>query len=113
MELIYQNGYGASYSTKNDYNTGYQLQLIIGSIGVFLSREDINDLQTVIEKSRAEGCNCDTCGEKTHNSIWKYTYLADVRLKIDYISIDLLEDLIKGTQFQLNMNTTLKQNQIY
>jgi len=111
MELIYQNEYGASYAVRDFFKTGHQFQIIIGSISIFLSKEDLIDLQNVINNFKG-GCSCEDCGEKIFNSIWKYTYLADVRLKVDYISIGLLKDLITGTLFVINMNTTLKQNQI-
>ncbi len=111
MELIYSNDYGASYKMVNAPNPNCQLQLIIDTVGIFMSEKDIEGLLNIVRKSNTP-CDCVECGGERCNKIWTTTPLIDTCLKVDDEILELLEDLIVGTQFMLNMDTTLEKFRI-
>ena len=44
MELVYRNDYGASFRVKNIPNTRCTLQLVVDSIGLFMTEDDMENL---------------------------------------------------------------------
>lgn len=111
MKLIYKNNYGSSYLIENAPNPNCNIQLVIDTIGLFMSIEDLNKLQQIANRSY-EPCNCSDCGGKSCNKIWCTNPLIDICLKTNESILGLLEDLIKGTQFMLHMDATLNQHQL-
>lgn len=111
MELIYKNDYGACYRVYNVPNPNCKFQMVIDTVGIFMSESDISNLLGIIRRSY-EPCNCEVCEGKRHNKIWTTNPLIDTCLKVDDDILELMEDLILGTQFILNMNATLEKNNI-
>lgn len=111
MELIYKNDYGTCYRVYNAPNPNCKFQMVIDTVGIFMSESDISNLLGII-RSSYEPCNCEECGGKRHNKIWTTSPLIDTCLKVDDDILELMEDLILGTQFILNMNATLEKNSI-
>ncbi|MDO6518158.1 hypothetical protein [Zobellia uliginosa] len=108
MELLYQNGYGAMYK-MNKARTGVrELQMIVDTVGVFMSRDDLDHLLGIVRKSN-EPCTCAECGGNHCNKIWCSGPLVDICLKVDEAIIDHMEDLIQGAQFMLDMDATLEK----
>ena len=110
MEVIYKNNQGAVYSVSHSPNPDCTLQVIVDTVGIFMSREDIEHLLRTVQKSY-EPCHCPECGGK-RDKIWCINPIVDVCLKVDKPILDGLEDLIKGTLFVLDMNDTLQQNEL-
>ena len=108
MELLYRNNYGASYLMEEAPNPNHDIQLVINSIGLYMSKKDLENLLNIVLESNAP-CNCEECGGKTCNRVWCNNPLVDICLKVDEPILELLEDLIRGTQFILNMDDTLKK----
>ena len=100
MILIYSNIYGAAYHLENSPNPNCKIQLVIDSIGIFMSREDLQNLLGIVQKSH-EPCFCEDCGGNACNKIWCSNPLVDICLKMNERTLDLMEDLIRGTQFML------------
>ncbi|MEO1009657.1 MAG: hypothetical protein AAFX53_00030 [Bacteroidota bacterium] len=109
MELIYEKDYGATYRLRNSPNPVCELQLVIDSVGLFMSKADLESLKDVVLKSH-EPCTCAECGGNQCNKIWCSNPLMDICLKVDEHILFLMEDLINGTLFLLNMDTTLKEH---
>ena len=57
-------------------------------------------------------CNCDNCKGEICGKIWTTSSLVDICIKVDDIILGYLEDLILGTLFILNMNSTLEKHRI-
>ncbi|MEM9362999.1 MAG: hypothetical protein AAGA43_10200 [Bacteroidota bacterium] len=110
MQLIYKNELGAVYKVQNSPNPECTLQLILDSVGVFMSREDIEHLLGIVQQS-FEPCHCPECGGK-RNKIWCTNPIADVCIKVDKARLSDLEDLIKGYLFTVDMETTLRENNL-
>ncbi|MEM7484494.1 MAG: hypothetical protein AAF348_04735 [Bacteroidota bacterium] len=111
MELIYKNDYGACFTVKNAPNPVCTLQLIVDSIGIFMSEDDLLHLLEVVRNSDG-ACFCEECKGSQCSKIWCSGPMHDLCLKIDEGRLEKLEDLIVGTQFIINMNQTLEQYRI-
>lgn len=110
MDLIYKNEYGATYHVKNSQNPECEIQLVVDTVGLFMSRADLVYLLGIVQKSHGP-CGCSECGGKC-DKIWCKNPLVDICLKVDEPILHRMEDLIKGTQFTLNMDATLKKNRV-
>lgn len=111
MELIYKNKYGSSFSMDNVPNAKCRMQLVIGSTGIFMSEYELINLLEIVKNSH-EPCTCEICDGDRCNKIWTTNSLIDICIKVDDVILELLEDLILGTLFILNMKTTLEENKI-
>lgn len=111
MKLIYQNKYGAAYLLNEPPNPKCKIQLVIDTIGLFMCKKDLEQLLDIVQKSY-EPCHCVDCGGDTCSKIWCTNPLVEICLKVNEPVLDLLEDLIKGTQFMLNMDATLGEHDL-
>ena len=111
MELIYQNKYGAAYWLNESPNPNCKIQLVIDTIGLFMCKEDLEQLLGIVQRSY-EPCHCIDCGGKACSKIWCANPLVDICLNINEPILGLLEDLIIGTQFMLNMDATLGEHNL-
>ena len=115
MKEIYKNNYGISYLATNHSNPKHNIQLVINNLGIFMSLDEMKSLLKVVRssyKSLEKKCNCDECNQQELSSLWKINSFFEVRLKIDFKVLNLLEDLIEGTQFILNMDAVLEEHRI-
>lgn len=111
LETIYHNSYGTSLLMRNPTNENCTIQLVIDSVGLFMSDKDLEHLLEAIHGS-GRPCDCLECGGKPCNKIWCSGPKMDICLKLENKNIEQLEDLIVGTQFVLNMDETLKKLQV-
>ena len=108
MTLVYGNKYGATYLMENSPNPHCKMQLVVDSIGIFMCKEDLENLLVIVQKSH-EPCPCEDCSGKACNKIWCSNPLLDICLKMNESTLDLMEDLIKGTQFMLNLDESIDE----
>ena len=111
MQLIYSNKYGACYRITESPNPACKFQLVVDSIGIFMSDADLEHLLTTVRDAE-QPCYCPECNGKASKKIWCSGPLHDLCLKVNEISRKELEDLIVGTQFILNIDDTLAQHRI-
>lgn len=111
MELIYKNKYAACYKIYNAPNPDCKIQMVVDSIGIFLSESDMAYLLEIVRNSH-EPCHCGECKGGRCNKIWTTGPWVDICLKVDDDILELMEDLILGTQFILNMDATLEKHSI-
>jgi len=111
MELIYENEYGRCYSVSHGPSIKHNIQMVIGTVGVFMTGKDMEALLLVVRNSHAP-CNCENCGGKRRNKILTTSVLIDFCLKVDEHILPLIEDLIVGTNFMLNMGIELDKHRI-
>ena len=108
MELLYKNDYGATFKVQNSSNPNCEMQLIIDTVGLFMSREDLKHLLTIVLKSH-ESCSCEECGGSHCDKIWCANPLIDICLKVNEPILKKMEDLIKGTLFMLDLDAISKK----
>lgn len=111
MELLYQNKYGAVYTITNSPNPLCEMQLIVDAVGLFLSRADLAHLMGILQNWQ-DPCMCDECGGNQCNKLWCTNPLIDICLKLEGSSLNMLEDLLKGSMFMLDMKATLEKHQL-
>jgi hypothetical protein len=111
MELIYKNTYGACYKVSNAINPNCNFQMVISTVGIFMSENDIVRFLDIVRSSH-EPCNCEECAGKRCNKIWTTNPLIDICLKVDDEILALMEDLISGTLFMLNIDDVLEEYRI-
>lgn len=111
MELIYGNNYGAFYKVFEAPNQECRLQLIVDTVGIFMAEKDLSHFLGIIQDSD-QPCQCATCNGGKCNKIWCSNPLVDICLKVSEPILAEMEDLVKGTQFLLNMDETLKKYRI-
>lgn len=107
MNLIYKNDYGAIYSLEGAPNPNCSHQLIIGSIGIYMSLNDLSYLLDIVEACHYP-CHCENCQGTFPDKIFFPNGNSEMCLHIDPFILADLEDLIKQTQFELNITQTLK-----
>ncbi|WP_299532463.1 hypothetical protein [Ulvibacterium sp.] len=112
MELLYENDYGVTYKLLHSPNPSCDIQLVIDTVGLFMSRSDLDHLLKIVLKSHGSSCACPECDGDCCNRIWCANPLMDINLKVNERILFLLEDLIRGTQFILDMDATLKENRV-
>ncbi|MEM8928355.1 MAG: hypothetical protein AAGC45_09130 [Bacteroidota bacterium] len=108
MKLIYKNDYGATFKIKNVPNTNCSLQLVVDCIGIFLTESDLSKLLHMVEQSN-QPCYCEDCHGEKCKRLWCTSKYYEFGLALNEENIKGLVDLVKGTQFLLNMDETLKQ----
>lgn len=111
MNLIYSNNYGACYKIDKGSKSKYILQLVIDSIGIFMTKEDLKDFLVIILQEPPP-CTCKECGGERCNKIWCSGPFLDVCLKVNPDVLKQLEDLIRGSLFILEMDKTLDEFRI-
>ncbi len=111
MKLIYKNNYGACYRINNTSNPTCKLQIVIDTVGIFISEKEMDYLLEIIRNSQ-EPCNCQDCNGNRCNKIWTTSPWIDVCIKVNDDILEHMEDLILGTQFILNMDATLEKCKI-
>ncbi len=111
MELIYKNKFGACYKVHNASIPNCKLQMVVDTVGIFMSERDFEYLLNIV-RNLHEPCNCKECEGKQCNKIWMTSPLIDICIKVNDDILELIEDLILGTQFMLNMDATLEKHRI-
>ncbi len=108
MELVYKNSYGACYKTINPPNQNCEFQLIINTVGIFMTKKDISNLLKIV-KDYKKNCKCE--GNKNHR-IWCKNPIVDIGLKINDEVLYTLKDLLKGTLIMLEIEETLQKHKL-
>ncbi|WP_340065714.1 hypothetical protein [Ascidiimonas aurantiaca] len=111
MECIYKNNYGATYLVKNSPNPLCEIQLIVDTVGIFMSRADVKHLLKIVSKMD-DPCSCVECGNQRCSKVWCKSPLIDVCLKLEGPDRETFEDLIKGTLFALHVDETLELHNV-
>lgn len=111
MNLIYRNYYGACYRVYNAPNPKCAVQMIVDTVGIFMAKDDLKHLLNIVLQKPAP-CNCHECGGEICDRIWCPGSLVDFCLKVDPQALRLLEDLIRGTLFIMEMDKTLDEHRI-
>jgi len=111
LDPIYNNSFGASYAIKDTIETTnsspFKVQFIIGDVAIILKEEEIKNLLNVVCSAK-KGCTCKKCQNKTvPKQIKCNSNNTELIFKSNKTNIVALEDLIKGTMFELQINSIL------
>ncbi|CAM1334519.1 hypothetical protein [Tenacibaculum aestuariivivum] len=102
---IYDNKIGISFCWKGTSN--HLIQIIFRDTGFHLTKNEIEQfLEKVIDSKNQK--NCATCIKgKNCKSILLQTPSEKVSMAVSYIELGQIDDLLKGTLFQIRMNNYL------
>ncbi len=110
LDPVYHNNIGATYLIKDNFNDSLysqKIQLLIGDVAILLEEKEINALVKVIDSVK-NGCSCDKCmSEGKFKQIKCDTDHFKLVFKSTKTRITDLEDLLRGTIFELQINSIL------
>lgn len=107
---IYHNDIGIAFQWKRDLQQGNSkvIQIVFRRTGFYLTIDEIKDFYNKIKVSKAfKQCKC--C-DATHNcdNVLLQTPSDKIDMAVSRKELELIEDLIKGTLFQIELDTYLK-----
>ncbi|MCB4799115.1 hypothetical protein [Neotamlana laminarinivorans] len=115
LDPVYRNAIGATYLIKDNPNkTGYsseKIQLFLGEVSIILTYEEVANLIPTIDSAK-KGCACKNCKCEIPKQIKANTNYVKFIFKSSEKNILDLEDLVKGTLFELEMASVLSFNNI-
>ncbi|MCG1036415.1 hypothetical protein [Polaribacter sargassicola] len=107
LKPIYHNNIGASYFLKNNLDSDFnmdRIQIIIGDVALILENKEVYAFLEIINSVKS-GCKCNECKEL--NQITCNTSYTKLIFKSTKKNIIQLEDLVRGTIFELQMNALI------
>ncbi|NQY07822.1 MAG: hypothetical protein HRT68_16895 [Flavobacteriaceae bacterium] len=110
INRIYTNNIGISFQWGKDLEEGItnRFQVIFRDMGFHLSLEDLKDFSDFVVDAKMR-TNCTCCNKaKTCRSILLQTPSHKVDLAVNKEELKGIEDLIRGTIFQIELTDYLK-----
>ncbi|WP_442846272.1 hypothetical protein [Leeuwenhoekiella sp. H156] len=111
MILIYANPYGSVYELNKLPNPKHKYQLVIGAMGIFMSKKDLLTLLDTA-KSHFTPCYCEYCQGRLPDKLYLPDVGSELCLLIDPLVLADLEELLEGVLFHIEIQETLKNNRI-
>ena len=104
---IYHNDFGIAFQWKSNATKRDKIQLVFRNMGFYLTAKEIRQFhENVFDARNSKGCSCceRDCNTK---SILLKTPSTKVDLAVNEKELMEVEDLIKGTLFQLDLDNYL------
>ena len=116
LEPIYKNAAGIAYNINN-YHTAESIhnniQLQIGSFALLMNSDEMPDFLKVI-KAAKKGCICRDCKSSNDTKILRCeTKYASIKIKTTPKLINEIEELVLAVFCNYQVNSILKENNIY
>lgn len=105
---IYHNSFGIAFKWKRNIgNKGFnKTQIVFRDMGFYLSIDDIKKFEKSIKVAHScKNCNC--CNKEGRYILLR-TPSDIVDIAVSEKELDLIEDLIKGTLFQIQLDSYIK-----
>jgi len=114
IDKIYSNSFGISFRWKNALVKNVEkTQIIFRDTGVFLSTSEIKNFSCLITAAIKRSLACGKCSySDSCKSILLETPFNHINFAVNYNELINIDDLIKGTLFNLELNTVLNKNTI-
>lgn len=103
---IYHNEIGISFQWKKDIQNGFtdSIQLVFRNTGFYLNYDEIKEFYNNVNiASRLKACGSCRLNEQCHRYLLQ-TPSEKVDLAVNKSELELIEDLIKGTLFQIELD---------
>ncbi|RXG26954.1 hypothetical protein [Leeuwenhoekiella palythoae] len=111
MSLIYKNPYGSVFTISDAPNPKCNYQLVIDSMGIFMSKKDIYSLLNIV-RSYFQPCYCENCQGKLPDKLYLPDTNSELCLMVDPLLLADFEELFVGATFHIEMQETLKNHEI-
>lgn len=112
INQIYANSFGISFrwknaSTKNTKKT----QIIFRDTGIFLDTEEIKKFSNLINSALKRVHDCGKCPyNDSCKSLLLESPFKQINFAVNYKELTNIDDLIKGTLFNIEFNNILEKN---
>ncbi|TGV01752.1 hypothetical protein [Flavivirga rizhaonensis] len=114
INTIYYNNFGIAFQWKRCAVKDFKkIQLVFRGTGLLLTSNELMVFSKNIDKSLNSNCSCIDCMEyKTCKSILVEAPNQQTTFAMTYTEIKDIQDLVKGTLFQMGLNKILNDNTI-
>lgn len=104
---IYHNDFGIAFQWKSNVTKQEKIQLVFRNMGFYLTFKEIRQFhKNIFDAQNSKGCSC--CERECETkSILLKTPSNKVDLAVNEKELMEVEDLIKGTLFQLDLDNYL------
>ena len=114
INTIYYNNFGIAFQWKKcAVKDIMKIQLVFRETGLFLTTDELIRFSKNIDRSLNSNCSCIDCMEyETCKSILVEAPNPQTTFAMSYKEIQEIQDLVKGTLFQMGLDKILKANTI-
>ena len=109
---IYRNSFGMSFQWKRNIlpNSFNKFQIIFRDMGFYLTINQIKDFSNQLHEAKKRGaCSCSSDSCYVIKSILLKTPFSDIDLAVNSEELALIDELILGTLFQIELNDYLNK----
>ncbi|KVV13211.1 hypothetical protein ACRASX_03770 [Flavobacterium sp. TMP13] len=106
IEQVYHNEFGISFYWKKEQETLLEkIQLVFKETGFYLTVKQLKEFCEFVQLSQAQNDCCDDCVLKQdcHKFLLK-TPCNEIELAVSVAELHLIEDLIRGTLFSIQID---------
>ncbi|WP_299532479.1 hypothetical protein [Ulvibacterium sp.] len=106
---IYHNPFGVAFQwKKNDVKDTNKVQLVFRDTGLLLSRKELTDFQKSIKCTIKSSTLCKNCPQdESRRALLLDTPAPQVTLAVSPKELNVVDDLVEGTLFQLQLDHLL------
>lgn len=114
INTLYYNDFGIAFQWKRCAAKDFKkIQLVFRNTGFFLTNSELIQFQKQVEKSLNSQRRCADCQHnESCRSLLLQTPANQISLAVSFIELKNVEDLIKGTIVQLELENVFKTNNI-
>ncbi len=114
INLIYYNNFGIAFQWKRCAVKDFKkTQMVFRNTGLFLTQNELIQFSDQIEMALESSCLCEDClKNETCRLLLLEAPNPQISFAMSYRELKDIDDLVKGTLFQLNLTKLLKNNTI-
>ncbi|PHS67957.1 MAG: hypothetical protein COB12_01705 [Flavobacterium sp.] len=114
INTIYYNAFGIAFQWKRCAIKDFKkIQLVFRNTGLYLTSDELIQFSENIEKALEKPMLCNDCKENDScKSLLLETPAPQISFAMSYIELKDVQDLIKGTLFQLGLDKILEKQLI-
>lgn len=115
INTIYHNDYGIAFQWKKSAIKDHKkVQLVFRNTGLYLSLNELVSFSKTINRTISKPQMCKDCKHNNEcKSILLETPASQISFAVSYIELKQIQDLLKGTLFQLQLENVFKENDIF
>lgn len=114
INTIYYNNFGIAFQWKRFAAKDFKkIQIVFRSTGLFLTENELIQFSDNIDKTLGSLCLCDDCLGNDSSKFLLEAPNPQTSFSMTYFELKEIQDLIKGTLFQLGLLDLLKKQKVY
>jgi len=110
INIIYYNDFGIAFKWKKCAAKDLKkIQLVFRNTGLFLTPNELIQFSKNIKSALKQSLKCKGCNHQNScKSILLETPIAQTSFAMNYYELKEINDLVKGTRFQLELNKLIE-----